>query len=242
MRPLRIFVVDDDSDFALATANFLHLEGHQVEMASTGEEAVAKLGKEDFDVTLMDVKLPGMNGVQSFLEIKKLKPHAKVFMMTAYSLEDLLRQAIDEGVLGVLHKPLDMGEVMRGLEAVGEAGIVLLADDDPDFAKAIEWQLAEAGYVVCRAATGAEALEQVLTGRIDYLVLDLRLPALSGLEVYRELERLGRTVPTIIVTGYALEETDAIDELKTLSVAGCLVKPFQSAELLRSLRELAEGS
>ena len=72
-------------------------------------------------------------------------------------------------------------------------------------------------------------------GNIDCLVLDLNLLVLSGLEVYLELKREGRSIPTVIVTGYAAEEADTIDRLRDLCVTGCLVKPVEPEALPQSI-------
>lgn len=234
MRPLRILVVDDDADFANALAEFLRLEGHELELAFDGESAMVKFAERDFDITFMDVRLPGKNGVESFFEIRRLKPTARVLMMTAYRVEELLKQAIDNVALGVLNKPFDVDEALRALDTVKPAGIVLLADDDPDFLDGLSRALTAGGYRTLLARDGQEAVEMVNAGDIDCLVLDLRLPILSGLEVYLELKRQGHAVPTIIVAGYA-EEAEAIDQLRAMSVAGCLVKPFEPAELVRAI-------
>ena len=86
---------------------------------------------------------------------------------------------------------------------------------------------------MCAARTGTAALACVLAGGMDLLVLDLRLPVLSGLEVYLELKQRGRAVPTIIITGFAEEEAAALDQLRSMEVTGCLFKPFDPAELLQ---------
>ncbi len=135
MKPLSILIVDDSRDFGQSLATFLRLEGHEVELVFDGEAAVEKFRARDFDAAFLDVKLPGMNGVESFLEIRKLKPDAKVFMMTGFSDEEPLRKAIDNGAMGVFHKPLDLDEVLKALEAAAPAAIVLVADDDPDFSE-----------------------------------------------------------------------------------------------------------
>ncbi len=241
MKPLSKLIVDDDPDFGQSLANFLRLEDHEVELAFDGEAAVEKFRTRDFDVAFLDVKLPGMNGVESFLEIRKLKPDAKVFMMTGFSVEELLRKAIDNGAVGVFHKPLDLDDVLKALEAAASAGIVLIADDDPDFVKAMEMELKKKGYTVCHAHTGREAVDRMLGGGVDCLVLDLRLPVLSGLEVYLELKKRGRAVPTVIVTGYAVEEAESIDALRAMNVTGCLVKPVDPADLAQALEELSKG-
>ena len=238
MKPLRIFVVDDDPDFAEGLAITLELEGHEVTFASSGEEAVRKFGKRDFDVTLMDVRMPGMDGLESLLEIRKIKPDAKVFMMTAYSVEDLLRQAMAEGAMGVLNKPFDSETLLKALKDVSPAGVILVADDDPDFVEGVQSTLTEAGYTVTIARTGQEAVDKVLDNGFDVLLLDMRMPVLSGLEVYRELKKQGRTLPTIIVTGYEAEESANIRELLQMSAKGCLVKPIGTADLLQAIEEL----
>ncbi len=100
--------------------------------------------------------------------------------------------------------------------------------------------LTEKGYSVCHAPTGREAVDRMLEGGVDYLVLDLRLPVLSGLEVYLELKKQGRVVPTVIVTGYAAEEAESIDALRAMSVTRCLVKPFDPAELAQELKKMSK--
>ena len=118
MTKLRVFIVDDDIDFAESLAEVIAKRGHYVEWAHSGEDAVERFRDADFDIAFMDVKLPGMNGVESFIEIRKLKPDAKVMMMTGYSVEHLLLQAVESGALYVLHKPFDIDEVLDALDNV----------------------------------------------------------------------------------------------------------------------------
>ncbi|MEE8270346.1 MAG: response regulator [Alphaproteobacteria bacterium] len=100
-------VVDDDPDFAEGVAITLKIAGHEVEFARNGHEAVRKFRDRCFDITFMDVRMPGISGVQTFLEIRKIKTDANVVMMTAYRVENLLNQAIEGGAVGVMQKPLD---------------------------------------------------------------------------------------------------------------------------------------
>jgi two-component system response regulator HydG len=236
MMPLNVFVVDDDRDFAESLADILTEAGHHVELCSDGETAVRIFREKEFDITFMDVKLPGKNGVESFLEIRKIRPQARVVMMTAYSVEQLVAQAVEQGALGVLRKPFDIDRILAMLDDVKPRGVILMADDDPDFVDSLNNLLSDRGYRVLVARTGREALDAILADGIDILVLDLQMPVLSGLEVYLELKRHDRALPTIIVTGYAAEEAEAIDKLRAMSVAGCLVKPFDPQQLLDIIR------
>ncbi len=240
MRALNIFIVDDDQDFAESLADILTGAGHHVELCFDGETAIRKFCEKKYDITFMDVKLPGKNGVESFFEIRKIRPQAKVVMMTAYSVEQLVAQAIEQGALGLLRKPFDTSRMLEMLEDAKPDGVILMADDDPDFVDGLQQVLADNGYKVVVARTGQEALSTILADGIDILVLDLKLPVLSGLEVYLELKRVDRALPTIIVTGYAAEETEAMDQLRAMSVAGCLAKPFHPQKLLEIIRMIED--
>ena len=242
MRQLKVFIVDDDKDFAEGVAITMEMAGHVVEIAHSGEEAIQKFHDSDYDITFMDVRMPGLNGVESFFEIRKIKPNANVVMMTAYSVRELLAQAIEGGALGVLHKPVGSKEFIKALDAVKPSGIILVADDDPEFADGICNVLKDAGHNVITAHTCREAVQRAMSDAVDVLILDLRLPILSGLEVYVELKRQGRTVPTVIVTGFDIEEFDTIDELRSLSIKGYLTKPVRSDDLLHAVDSLMQGT
>jgi two-component system response regulator HydG len=241
MNSLRVFIVDDDRDFAESLTLLLEGRGHHVELAFSGEEAIAKFRQQDFDITFMDIRLPGKNGTESFLEIRRFKPSARVVMMTGYSVEQLLDQAVEYGAWGVLAKPIDIGQVLGMFENIKPDGILII-DDDRDFVESIRSLLASAGYTVFVARSGQEGIERIRSNGIDILLLDLCLPVLSGLETYLELKRTGHTIPTIIITAHADEYANDIDRLRSLSVSGVLRKPFDPRELLEAVDRLARTS
>jgi len=172
--PKHVLVVDDDRDHAESVAEILEMRGHRVELAYTGEEAIARFCEADFDMVLMDVKLPGMNGVQTFFEFRRVRADARVLMMTGYSVEQLVAQAVDNGALGILRKPFNAADLLTAVDNVKPRGIVLIADDDPLFTESIMPVLASHGYHVETAGTGEEALQKLSSGEIDCLLLDVR--------------------------------------------------------------------
>jgi two-component system response regulator HydG len=238
MHALRVFIVDDDQDFAESLALLVEGRGYQVELAFSGEEAIAKFREQDFDITFMDVRLPGKSGTESFLEIRKFKPSARVVMMTGYSVEQLLEQAVEHGAWGVLDKPIDVHQLLEMLERIKPDGI-LVVDDDADFVESIRNLLVDEGYTVFVAKNGQEAIEHIRSNGIDILILDLRLPILNGLETYLELKRIGRAVPTLIVTAYFDDYADEVNRLRSLSISGILRKPFDPRDLLVAVERLA---
>ncbi len=130
---LKILVVDDDTDAADSLAEIFELEGHDVTTVYNGENAIEAYREGDFDIAFMDIMMPGKNGVESFFEIRSMRPDAQVYMMTGYSVEQLVQQAIAHGAMGVLSKPIDLNGVLAVLEEVQPVGVVLIAEDDPDF-------------------------------------------------------------------------------------------------------------
>ncbi len=229
----RVLIVDDDIDHAESLADVIEMRGHETQLAHSGEEALRHFRTADFDFVLLDVKLPGINGVETFLEMKKIRPAAQVMMMTGYSVEQLVAQAIEGGALGVLHKPFAAMQVLELLTKVRPRGRVLVADGDAEFVGSVVPILKLAGYDVDTAATGAEALEKMIAEDVDCLVLDLRLPVLSGAELYARLIQAGRTVPTLLVTG-GHEDVDEDPRLRS-QTCGMLFKPFDPNALLSAI-------
>ena len=238
---LSIFVVDDDQDVAEGLADVLEMSGHEVTLAHSGEEAIEIFSAQDFDIAFMDVMMPGMNGVETFLEIRKIKPNAKVIMMTGYSVEQLLQQAVDNGAIGVLSKPVAIELVNDALENVRpDNGMVLVADDDAAFCEVVTQHLQKQGFNTCIANNGQDALNRVLEGGVDVLVLDIHMPLINGVEVYMELKKRQQTVPTIVVSGDCGERSPEMDAFRDMAVTGILVKPFDPCHLLSKLEAIAE--
>jgi two-component system response regulator HydG len=113
----RIFVIDDDKEHAESLADILEMRGYEVDVAHSGEAALARARETGFDIALMDVKLPGINGVETYREFRRLHPQARVMMMTGFSVGALVAEAIDQGALGVLHKPFSPQALLEFVES-----------------------------------------------------------------------------------------------------------------------------
>ena len=229
----RVLIVDDDRDHAESLADVIEMRGHMTQLAYSGEEAIGYFSADDFDFVLLDVKLPGINGVDTFLELKKIRPAAQVMMMTGYSVEQLVAQAIQGGALGVLHKPFAAAQILELLNKVKQRGRVLVADGDPDFVAGIVPILEGAGYDVEVATTGAEALAKMIREEIDCVLLNLRLPVLSGADLYARLVEAGRTVPIVLMTG-GHEDAEQDAQLRSQK-CDVLFKPFDPGALLTAI-------
>lgn len=238
MKSLQILVVDDDMDNAHSLGELFELEGHHVKVVHSGEAAIAAYVHGSFDVAFMDVMMPGKNGVESFLEIKKLKPLARVFMMTGYSVEELLQQAMRGGALGVLEKPFDAAEVLRLTESVGPGGLVVAetARRGQDVGGAIHAALSQSGRV-CRLVR--RPVEAAGLARDDILVIDADLPLIEEMSVLADIKKQGHLGPSILVSPHRERLSGEIPMLRDVGVTGILNKPFDPLDLLNRLPTLA---
>lgn len=115
MSSLEILIVEDDKDFADSVAEMLALDEHQVTVLASGEEAVANYDEKSFDLVLLDIKLPGMNGLECLRAIRTINPIANVIIVTGANTLQNRQEAKDSGALHVLQKPFD---ALRLLELV----------------------------------------------------------------------------------------------------------------------------
>ena len=108
----RVLIVDDDADLAESLAEILIDQGCNVSIAEHGQEAVERACAQDFDIIFMDVRMPVMNGVDSFFMIR---PQARVVMMTGFK-ERFVERALQAGAEGPLHKPFAIDEMLALIE------------------------------------------------------------------------------------------------------------------------------
>jgi CheY-like chemotaxis protein len=115
-RGSKVLVVDDLKNMRCTLRGILEDKGYCVVTAENGYQAIESVKGNHFDVIFMDIKMPGMNGVQAFSEIKRLDPKVMVIMMTAYDEKDLAEKALKQGARTCLCKPFDMEQVFSLLD------------------------------------------------------------------------------------------------------------------------------
>ncbi|MFJ9160422.1 two-component system response regulator [Streptomyces griseoviridis] len=119
---------------------------------------------------------------------------------------------------------------------------ILIVDDHEDTLYALESALAPLGYRLLRATSGDEALKHVLRGQIGLLLLDVRMPGVSGLDVVRYLRRLEQTqhIPVILLTGFGTDQ-ELTSTAFDLGVADLVMKPVDPWSLRTKVRYLYDA-
>ncbi|MCD6303033.1 MAG: response regulator [Anaerolineae bacterium] len=108
----RVLVVDDDPGIRETMGDILVLEGFSVEVAPDGERAVALCSRQAFDFALLDIRMPGMDGIETLQALKAVLPELRVVMITGFEAGDLARRAIEAGAEAVFRKPLDVASFL----------------------------------------------------------------------------------------------------------------------------------
>jgi CheY-like chemotaxis protein len=109
----RILIVDDDAGVRHSLARILRTSGHVVELAADGEEGITKGEAFQPDVLLVDIRMPGIDGIETHRQLHQRFPQMVAISMTAYASSDKTRQAIECGAVSVLSKPLNIKHLME---------------------------------------------------------------------------------------------------------------------------------
>ena len=117
----KILIIDDDEGLIHFIGRFFERKGYNVCACLSGKEAMEKIGDGNFDLILLDYKMPDWNGIDILIKIKEAQVKTPVILMTAYGTTELTIEAMKRGAYDYLMKPLERQELRR---IVGEALVV----------------------------------------------------------------------------------------------------------------------
>jgi len=236
---LKVLVVDDNEEFCRNVTDILELKGYEVVSAYDGFKGLDLVKENGFDLVLMDVKMPAMDGVETYKKVKEIAPDTPVIMITAFAVEDLLREALREGAYGSLKKPIDFDQLLGFItQATGKGAMILVADDDEDLCANIQQILSDKGYRVRVVYDGNAAVVEAEKNNFDIMLLDMKLPALNGLETYLAIREFRPNVVAVVITGYRLETDELVQRALQESVYTCLEKPIDMGNLVSLLEQI----
>ncbi len=235
-----ILVVDDLRSIRLTLGGILEDKGHNVVTVEDGYQAIEAARKTHFDAIFMDIKMPGINGVQTFREVKKIDPKATVIMMTAYSVEDLVKEALEEGAYAIVYKPFDIDRIIALIEELLERTLILVVDDQFADRETLKGILEDKGYRVATARDGAEAIEMVKSRHYDIIFLDVRLPGMDGVETFEQVKEIDPAATVIMMTGYT--EEDLVRRAISQGAYTCIYKPFDIEKVIALVEDIAKES
>ncbi len=233
----KVLIVDDEQNMRRTLNDILEGEGYDVTTAATGEEAIELCSENNYEIILMDVRMPGIDGVETFRQIRRHQEGVRVILMSAYSIDALREAALDDGAIAFLSKPLDLQQVIGLIGEVKDTAI-LVVEDDQETAELLGNNLREDGYRVTTTRSPHDALELVEQIRFDLIFLDSNLSTMNGLELYLAIKKITPSSTAIMISG-ADEEFEKIAKEAVRRNAYTIVrKPLDIDHILGLLERL----
>nr|WP_211922587.1 response regulator [Solidesulfovibrio aerotolerans] len=124
---VRVLLVDDEESYVETLRKRLMRRGLVVSMANSGEQALESLAENPVDVVLLDVKMPGMDGMETLTRIKAAHPRVEVIMLTGHANVDVAIRGMEQGAFDYLMKPAEMDDLYYKIQDAHKK--ILLADN-----------------------------------------------------------------------------------------------------------------
>ena len=237
--PSSILVVDDDVDTCKNLSDILADMGYHVDTAHDGLAALELARRHRYDVALLDFKMPGMDGLTLYRELRKVQAETVAIVVTAFAGKTTAEEAMAAGAWRVLPKPVDFP---RLLVLVGQAlgqPLVLVVDDDPDLCATLWDLLRERGFRVALAHDDTEAARNLQGRNFKVVLIDMKLPHGDGTTVFRLVRQANPEARTVVITGARSEVDQQLRQVLSEGADAVCYKPFDVPQLLHTLAQLA---
>lgn len=240
-----IQTIDAQPDFSAILQRTLSAYGHEVLTARTGEDGLRSIQSRRPAAVLMDLKLPGMTGLDTLAKLRSGFPNLPVMIVTNETVIETENRAREMGVAHVLRKGLKLDVIMEAvnhtLQLAGRPisktsvpketnpSTILLVDDEAEIRELVGEFLQRRGYRIKTAASGEEGLAMVRQAPPDLILLDVYMPGMNGVEVLRQISRSHPRVGVIMLT--ASQEEPLLKTTLDLGAFDILPKPVDLNQL-----------
>jgi CheY-like chemotaxis protein len=226
----RFLFVDDNFDFAENLAEILRDNGDHVAVAGGGVQALELVRETRFDALVTDMRMPEMSGAALVHEIRRVDPGLPAIIVTAYTGEDDLTAARNEGVLAVLPKPVPIRGLILMLKAARRNGLVALVEDDFALADNLAEALRDRGFSSVNAGSLVEA-ERLCGMRPFVALVDLRIRGAPDGAALTLLFQRNPELPILVMSAHE-------EALRQAAWPRAFAKPFDSGALLSAVEKL----
>lgn len=259
-KPPKILVVDDSAIMRLIIRKMLEEDGYLVLEATNGKEAVQTYRKHKPNLVLMDISMPGLDGINATQKIVKYDEDAIIIMVSAMRQRAHVVEAIIKGASDYIIKPIDAERLLQSIHkkvpppikaprkkekksaAKEKEGIkILIVEDRPMNQKLVATMLEKKGWKAMVASNGQEALEILEKDDFSLILMDLEMPEMDGYEATKEIRKREkekekkRAMPIIAMTAHDKEEY--ITKALEVGMESHIVKPIDTGILYTTIEE-----
>ena len=238
----RILIVDDEPDTCANLADILSDLGYQVDTAYDGFAALELVAKNSYDIALLDLRMPGMDGLELYRRIRQISAETVAIVVTAYASSDTAKSVLATGAWKIVPKPVNIGNLLNLVAQALDTPLVLVVDDDHDLCENLWELLHERGYRVCITHDLPEAEKKLHERRFHVVLIDMKLPTGNGHELLGVLRRMDSEARAVLITGHASEMEQTVQKALQSGANAVCYKPFDVERLLTTIRQLSDRS
>lgn len=133
----KVLLVDDEPEFVQVLSERMEARGLEVETAKNGPAALEKVRERAFDAIVLDMLMPGMDGLETLKKLREINPDLQVIMLTGHATLKKGVEAIKEGAMDFLEKPADLGELMQKIKEAKVRRMLLVEEKTEEKIKEI---------------------------------------------------------------------------------------------------------
>ncbi|MGD9724195.1 MAG: response regulator [Pirellulales bacterium] len=234
----RLLIVDDEPDTCENLSDIFSDLGYRVDVAHDGAAALELVNENSYDLALLDLKMPGMSGLELYREIRRRSSGTAAIIVTAHVSGDTARSALEAGAWGIIPKPVNFADLHRQVDEVLARPLVLIVDDDPELCQSL-WDLfREQRYRVSTAHDEGAARRMIGAHDYDVVLIDMKLPDADGTKVLAAVRQENPAARTLIITGFAAEMSAPLQQALAAGADAVCYKPFDVAQLLQTIERL----
>ncbi len=204
-RVKKVLVVDDEKVVRDFLARLLTFEEVAVITVEGGVQAIEIAKKEKFDIIFLDIRMPQMDGLETFKELKKITGDTKYVMMTGYPRGSLLEKVEDEKIEAFINKPFEIEEIMRVLKEYSKQQYaekihrILIVEHTEKISNLFRSLFKT--YEPTIVTSGREALDLIILENFELVLSDIMLNDMNGLELYTKIKEIKPDLEVILIMG-----------------------------------------
>ncbi len=239
-----VLLVEDTPDNQKFAISMLLDAGYLVELAENGAQAVQAVQEFQYDLILMDIQMPDVDGFQATEKIRAFEKErglrrTAIVALTAHAIKGYREKCLSSGMDEYLTKPVKRKTLLQAIEKwIDSRPRVLIVDDSPDNLLLIEHFLkSESGLRLLYARNGKEALDRLRNNPVSLILLDMEMPIMDGYEAAHRIRNSAALSKVPIVALTAHYGTQAVDKCLAAGCTEALSKPFKREVLIDVLRK-----
>lgn len=238
----RLLIVDDEVDTCENLHDIMSDLGYEVDVAHDGLAALELVQQHGYDVALLDLRMPGMDGLELYRRIKHISAGTVAVVVTAYVSSETAQNALEAGAWRLVSKPVNIPRLVGLVDEALQNPLVLVVDDDSDLCENL-WEIfREQGFRVHLAHNVPNAQLALTRHEFQVVLLDMKLPGHDGAELLENIRQSNRKARTVVITGYPAEMEQKVQRALASGAEAVCYKPFDVPQLLDTVKRLAQNS